>query len=161
MAHAAGGSGHCILFTRIAVDVCRERGVRARPLPVSVAITATADPETPILLGFEGLRPKGAPDDYWDGHLVAILDGRLLVDLSIDSIARPEIGVEPEPLVAEVGPEFVAGGTVDLSVRGGHACYRAQPRRKDYRDLPAWERGEQHEIVRLADALLWPVGHNL
>jgi hypothetical protein len=159
MARWVGGIDHCILFTRIAVDVCRERGVRAKALPVSVEITAAADPEASILLGFEGQRPADAPDDVWDGHLVAILDGRLLVDLSIDSIVRPELGVDPEPFVAEVPPEFVSGGTVDLPVRGGRARYRAQPKRKDYRDLPAWEQAMQDEIVRLADALLWPVGH--
>jgi hypothetical protein len=159
MARGVGGIDQCILFTRIAVDVCRERGIRARALPVSVEITATADPETSILLGFKGQRPTDAPDDFWDGHLVAIIDGRLLLDLSIDSIARPELGVEPEPFVAEVLPEFISGGTVDLSIRGGQARYSAQPERKDYRDLPAWERATQNEITQLADALLWPEGH--
>lgn len=143
----------------MAVDVCRERGIRAKALPASVEITATSDPEDSITLGIEGQRPADAPDDFWDGHLVAILDGRLLVDLSIDSIARPELGVEPEPFVAEVPSEFVSGGTVDLPVRGGQAQYRAQPQRKDYRDLPAWEQAPPDEIARLADALLWPAGH--
>lgn len=143
----------------MAVDVCRERGIRAKALPVSVEITATADPEVSILLGIEGQRPADAPSDFWDGHLVAILDSRLLVDLSIDSIARPELGVEPDPFVAEVSLEFVSGGTVELPVRGGQAQYRAQPGRKDYRDLPAWKQATRDEISRLADALLWPAGH--
>jgi len=159
MAGAAGGIDECILFTRMAVDVCRERGIRAKPLPVSVEMTATADPGTPVLLGFEGQRPPDAPDDYWDGHLVPILDGRLLVDLSIDSIARPEIDLEPEPFVAEVRPEFLAGGSLDLPVSGGQARYRAHPERRDYRDLPAWAQAKPDEIARLADALLWPAGH--
>jgi hypothetical protein len=156
IAHGVGGEiDHCILFTRIAVDVCRERGIRAKALPVFVAIAADAEPDTVILLGVEGQRPENAPEDFWDGHLVAILDRRLMLDLSIDSIARPELGVEPEPFVAEVLPEFVSGGTVDLLVRGGKARYTAQPERKDYRDLPAWEQATQSEIARLADALLW------
>lgn len=81
---------------------------------MSVEITAIADPETSILLGFEGQKPTDAPDDFWDGHLVAILDGHLLLYLSIDSIARPELGVEPEPFVAEVLPDFIAGGAFEL-----------------------------------------------
>jgi hypothetical protein len=157
LARATGGEiDHCILFTRMAVDVCRKRGIRAKALPVSVEITADADSEVLILLGIKGQKPKDAPDDFWDGHLVAILDHRLLLDLSIDSIARPEIGVEPEPFVAEVSPDFATGGTVDLPVHGGRARYRAQPERKGYRDLPAWERGTEDQIAQLADALLWP-----
>jgi len=162
IARAAGDEiDHCILFTRIAVDVCRKRGIGAKALSVSVAITADADPEVVILLGIEGQKPHDAPDDFWDGHLVAILDRRLLLDLSIDSIAQPEFGVEPEPFVAGVSPDFASGGMVDLPVRGGRAQYRAQPERKDYRDLPAWERGTEEAIARLADALLWPSDRGL
>lgn len=61
---------HCVLFTRLAVDVCRARGIRARALPVSVEITANADSDVMILLGSEGRVPKNAPDDFWDGHLL-------------------------------------------------------------------------------------------
>lgn len=162
IASAAGNEvDHCILFTRIAVDVCRRRGIGTKALPVSVAITSNADPEAVILLGAEGQKPHDAPDDFWDGHLVAILDRRLLLDLSIDSIAQPELGVEPEPFVVEVPPDFASGGMVDLPVRGGRAQYRAQPERKDYRNLPAWERGTGEEIARLADALLWPSDRGL
>lgn len=150
-----GEADHCILFTRIALDVCRQRGVRARALPVSVEITADADPEDSVLLGFEGRIPDDAPEDFWDGHLVAILDGRLLVDLSIDSISRPELGVKPEPFVTEVSRGFLSGGVVDLMVRGGRARYHAHPERKDYRGLPAWESGPQDKVAELADALLW------
>lgn len=161
LARAVGGIDHCILFTRMAVDVCRKRGIGAKALPVSVAMTADADPEVKILLGIEGHEPKDAPDDLWDGHLVAILDRRLLLDLSIDSVARPELGLVPEPFVAEVSPDFAAGGTVNLPVRGGTVRYRAQPERKDYRDLPAWEQATDDEIARLADALLWPSDRRL
>lgn len=153
-----GEVDHCILFTRIAVDVCRQRGVRARPLPVSVEITTDADPEALVLLGVEGRIPEGAPEDFWDGHLVAILESRLLVDLSIDSISRPDLGVEPEPFMTEVPQEFASGGTVDLVVRGGRARYHAHPERKDYRDLPAWQPGPQRKVAEMADALLWPSG---
>jgi len=79
-----------------------------------------------------------------------------LVDLSIDSISRPELGVEPEPFVTEVSQEFVSGGVVDLMVRGGRARYQAHPERRDYRGLPAWESGPRDKIAELADALLWP-----
>lgn len=157
LVQATGGEvGHCILFTRIAVDVCRARGVPSKALPVSVEITADADHEAQILLGVEGQKPEDAPDDFWDGHLVAILDRRLLLDLSIDSIAGAEIGVQPEPFVVEVSAEFAAGGAVEIGIRGGRARYRAQPEREDFRNSPGWERGTDNQIERLADALLWP-----
>jgi hypothetical protein len=152
---AADGVDHCILFTRIAVDVARQRGVRARALAVSVELRGDRDPSTPFLLGVEGHLPEDAPEDAWDGHLVAIFDGRLMVDLAIDSATNAELGIRPEPFVEAASPEFVVGGEIELPVEGGIARYRAHPERRDYRNLPAWEPGSPEQIATLADALLW------
>lgn len=151
---AADGVDHCILFTRIAIDVARQRGVRARPLAVSVELRGDRDP-SPFLLGVEGRLPEDAPEDAWDGHLVAIFDGRLMVDLAIDTATKYELGLAPEPFVEAVAPDFISGGEIELPVGGGVARYRAHPDRRDYRSLPAWEPGSPEQIAKLADALLW------
>lgn len=160
LAEAAGGPDHCVLFTRMAVDACRERGVLARPLAVSVELRGEdqADPE--FRLGFQGDVPMDAPPDFWDGHLVAVLDRRLMVDLSLDSATRPEFGFTPAPLVADVLPQFLEGGSMDVAIEGGTARYFANPDRKDYQDLPAWEQGTPDAIARLAEALLDPPRRN-
>lgn len=153
---ATGGEAdHCVLFTRVAVDVCRERGVLAKPLVVSVEFRGDAEPDGTLHYGFAGRIPEGAPPDFWDGHLVAILDRRLMVDLSVDAAARPELGIAPVPFVAEVPTSFLEGGTFEVAVPGGSSRYFAHPSRKDFRDLPAWQPGSPEQTKKLADALLW------
>ena len=150
LSEGAGDANHCILFTRIAVDVARARGVRAKPLPVSVEVTGEGGA---FHIG-HGL-PPGAPPDMWDGHLVAIFDRRLMVDLSIDQAKRPDLGLDPEPFVVDIPAGFLDGGTLAVPVGGGQAVYTAHPERTGYRQLPAWEPGTPEQIARLADAFLW------
>jgi hypothetical protein len=150
-----GERDHCVLFTRIAVDVCRERGVLAKPLVVSVEFRSDTEPDGMLQYGFAGKIPEDAPPDFWDGHLVAILDRRLMVDLSVDAAARPELGIAPVPFVAEVPSSFLVGGTFEIAVPEGSGRYFAHPNRKDFRDLPAWQQGSPEQTKKLADALLW------
>lgn len=156
LASAVGGeTDHCILFTRIAVDVARKRGVLARPLAVSVELRSSRQPDVPFLLGFKESLPQNAPLDAWDGHLVAILDRRLMVDLSIDSATSPELGIKPTAFAVEVSRDFITGGELEVRIEGGVARYRAHPDRVDFRELPAWRPGSPEQIAALADALLW------
>lgn len=155
---ATGGEvDQCVLFTRLAIDVCRERGILARPLAVSVELRGAEQGDPAFRLGFEGDRPEDAPPDFWDGHLVAVLDRRLMVDLSLDSANRVELRYAAAPLVAEVSTRFLEGGSMDVAIEGGSARYLADPGRKDFRELPGWKRASPDEIARLTDALLWRV----
>jgi hypothetical protein len=156
LSKGAGGSDHCVLFTRIAVDVARARGVLAKALPVSVELQGEGGT---FHIG-KGVPPE-APPDAWDGHLVAIFDRRLMLDLSIDQAKRPELGLDPAPFVADIPAGFTEGGTLSVPVGGGQAIYTAQPNRRDYRDLPAWEQGTPEQIERLADAFLWEAGRRV
>lgn len=133
------GTSECIRHTRIAVDVCHHWGVRARALPVAVEINAPGAP-MPLRLGFEGdpVEDSRGAETIWDGHLVAMLDGRLMLDLTIDSMARPEFGLKPEPFVVRVPVKF---DRFEVDVDGGRAIYIATPDRTDYRTTPSWSPG--------------------
>ena len=146
MKHATGPA-ECILLTRVAVDVCRACGVRAKPLAVTVEFHADRDPDALIRLGFPG---DVAGDDIWDGHLVCIADRRLLLDLTIDSMVWPEVGLYPVPFCEPVRGNFLAGGQMTLPVRGGRATYTALPERRDYRSEPKWEQWPTEKIDALA-----------
>lgn len=151
-----GETDHCVLFTRLAVDLARQRGIPARALPVTVELTGDRAPETAFVLGAEGAVPEGAPPDTWDGHLVAIFDRRLMVDLSIDSATSTELGIAPAPFVIDVPPEFIQGAEpVTVDVNRGRAVYMPRPDRRDYRDTVAWQPTPPDEVAKLADHILW------
>lgn len=132
------GTSECIRHTRLAVDVCHYWGVRARALPVAVEINAPGAP-MPLRLGFEGdpVEEDGG-EEIWDGHVVAMLDGHLMLDLTIDSMARPEFGLKPVPFVVPAPAGFAR---LEVAVDGGQATYIATPDRIDYRTTPSWSPG--------------------
>lgn len=46
---------------------------------------------------------------HWNGHLVAILEGRTLSDLTLDTAHDARRGFEVGPLSAFVEPDFARG----------------------------------------------------
>lgn len=143
----ATGPAECILLTRIAVDVCRACGVLARPLAVTVELHSDSDPDATVRLGFPG---DIEAEDIWDGHLVCVVDRRLLLDLTIDSMTIPEWGLHPQPFSAPVDAMFIEGGQLVVPIEGGQAVYAALPERRDFRGEPGWEPGPPEKIDALA-----------
>jgi hypothetical protein len=143
----ATGPAECILLTRIAVDVCRACGVLAKPLAVTVELHSDGDPDAIVRLGFPG---DIEAENVWDGHLVCVADGRLLLDLTIDSMTAPEWGLHPQPFSESVDAAFIAGGQLVVPVTGGRAVYTALPERRDYRGEPKWEPLPPEKIGTLA-----------
>jgi hypothetical protein len=94
------GVDSCIASTRIATEWLRAHGVRARPLKVQVEVythamarriigdgqTLPGSDEWSIGVGLPGdlLAPN-----KWAGHLVCVVEGRIVVDLSIDQVSAP------------------------------------------------------------------------
>jgi hypothetical protein len=144
------GDGQCIRLTRIAVDVCRLCGIRAKPLAVTVDFKSHTDPEALIRLGFPG---DIAGDDLWDGHLVCIVDGRLLLDLTIETMTWREVDLYPQPFCEPVEPDFLEGGAVTIPVNGGQANYSATPERQDFKDQPGWEEWPADKMQILAEKI--------
>jgi hypothetical protein len=151
------GGAECILLTRVAVDVCRACGVPAKPLAVTVQLHSDSDPDATVRLGFSG---DVEGEDLWDGHLVCVVDRRLMLDLTIDSMTVPEFGLTPQPLCESIDSAFLSEGQLVIPVEGGRAVYSALPERKDYRGEPKWEPWPPEKTNALA-AKVASRAHNL
>lgn len=105
----------CIASTRILTEVLRYFGYASEPLPCTTLVFnaagydyATREVPTdqwPIeahsvgAVGSGRYRPE---TNAWDGHLVAIVDGRWLADPSLDQFARPQRGINVDPVVLDI-----------------------------------------------------------
>ncbi len=120
----------CIASTRITIEVMRNLGIKARPMPVKAvainpALTRKIDehgwPEVwpedweaddslwCVALGYGYDGPIDPEKDY-DGHLVALVAGKYLVDASIDQAERIHHDIElPDVLIVPLREGFVAG----------------------------------------------------
>jgi hypothetical protein len=161
------GPNGCVVCTRIAVETLRRNGIRAQPLPVSVTVYnpvmtgyleandpvgAERDPQAcQAMFGFTGNAPPG----MWDGHLVCIVQGRILVDLTLDQVNQWGNGFAATPARLPVPPDFVRGGTVSFTNQGCFVQYDARPDDKSYLTLSDWnDRSEREPLIRHIEQLL-------
>lgn len=113
----------CIVATRVAIEVLKIHGIRARGQAMRVeAMNAAAiwdvkmgvpvpSPES-YIVATEGTGAFDPGDNSWDGHLVAIFTdakGEVLLDLSADQFARPGKGIHAEPLALRLNGGFPVG----------------------------------------------------
>jgi hypothetical protein len=136
----------CIAATAILNEVLDYFKLTARPLS---AIATVFNPVMSERIAQEGMPtleeagrnwfPKGCyslavgagdPDPgKWPGHLVAVLGGRVLIDLTLDQANRPQHGIVlPVPIIAPCDAEFLAGQAVVAGIVGGcRVVYEARP----------------------------------
>jgi hypothetical protein len=146
---AAYGPGRCIIATRIAIEVCRSRGVRAEPVAVSV------DLRRGIAEGRLGFEPHGVPHGHWNAHLVAIVDGRRLLDLTLDTASSPTLGFHLRPIAIPAPPGFERGGIADAVVHGTMVRYEAHPEERGFLLLEDWnDRPERMRVQPLVERRL-------
>ena len=158
------GANACIVGTRVAVEVLRHYELRAEPMAVQVQVYNPAyvesvergksldaiadDPECwSAQLGFTG-QPQA--DGELDMHVVALVEGRMLLDLTLDQCSAPEHNVVLTPGVFnELSPDFASGGTMIYPVNGCNVVYTAHPKEKGYLTAPYWtERVHREPFVR-------------
>lgn len=102
----------CVASTRVLTDVLQYFGHSSEPLPVTVV----AMNEGALEQLHQGVPVEDWPQDAWsvgvvgtgvsenkrwDGHLVAIVDGKWLVDPSLDQASRPQRGLKLDPCVLD------------------------------------------------------------
>ena len=152
---AAYGPRRCIICTRVAVEASRAAGLKASPLAVEVDIVMPS--------GFEahmGFEPSGAvnPGD-WNGHLVAIIENRVLLDLTLDSMTVPGADLYPAPLVAPVDAGFAGGQKETIEVDGGiQITYTPHPENREFLSREDW--GDRPERERVLPAVIAAVGRH-
>lgn len=156
------GPSACILTTRVAVDVLRAYGVRVQPVAAHVEVfnpayvghvergepeAAETDPRCwSARLGFTGEEQE---DDRIDIHVVAVVEDRLLLDLTLDQCSRPEHDVVLTPGIFEgLSPAFVRGEPISYPVHGCSVVYEAHPEEKGFVTSPYWtERAVRQPFV--------------
>jgi hypothetical protein len=165
----------CIAATRLTQLVLREFHFKVEPLPVRLLALNEAGAEYvdalqqgPVSeeavdawqakgawmvdIGRPGMKPEPG---RWPGHLVALINGGVLLDLTAPQASRPDRGILVDVLCLEVPAEFVSG---ELEWRAaalqGEVAMHIAPNDK-YRLGPDWYSPERYrEIVpRIVDQI--------
>lgn len=146
----------CILHTRYAVDTLRDLGLRARPFTTRVMVGNAewrriaeqigrwpqADEWTDeawcVGVGF-GADPRDERPGY-DGHVIAVVNDRWALDLTIDQANRPQYGIELSPHYWPATPAFLRGDEPAqfLVGEGSHVHYDAMPDDREFLHTPDW-----------------------
>lgn len=151
----------CILSTSIACRIGKRLGLMFKPSPARAIVfnpvlvtkleewCATNKTDSP---------PRSVVDDFvgrdgcWNvgvgfgervpgkyaGHVVAIVEDRALVDLTIGQANRREHGIKiPKAIVAEIDDDFVQGGALFVPINGSLVIYQ-QRDDKTFLSTPDW-----------------------
>ncbi|HXG12914.1 MAG TPA: hypothetical protein VNK04_24365 [Gemmataceae bacterium] len=158
----------CIACTRITLAALARWGFTARPCSVEVLV---ANPPLIARARRIGRAPWTAEElaqwsredgswlvhvggghppstDYWPGHLVALIEGHVLVDLALPQASMPEHQIRLTPLLCDV-PAGFAQGLVNhiLDLNGSQVEYRAFPDKISYQTTPDWSAPDRHADV--------------
>lgn len=156
----------CIAATRLALCVLRDRlHMKVQALPI---IASAANAVFVRLMTDEGpLNPEaqarwaqqgawvvilGQPDQEqapgrWPGHLAALVNDTILIDLSAHQVSRPEKGVLVSPYVISVPQGFTQGnlfGRRDLP-EGGLLQIEIAQGVTGWQQAPDWQRVKRYE----------------
>lgn len=147
----------CILHTRVAVDILRELGVTARPLAARVMVFNAKFAEETRRLGHFPLQGDDLSPEAWnvvigygtdpsadrpgfDGHLLAVVNERWALDLTIDQASRPKYGIELAPHFWAVDQRFLRGEAPDIFEAGGsYVRYEADPDERGFLHAGDWK----------------------
>jgi hypothetical protein len=149
----------CILSTRIATIVLRDQGIRARPLACQLMagnaewarVSAEflerygrwptqrewTDGMWSVGIGY-GTDPRAARPGY-DGHLIAVVEERYGLDLTLDQASRPAKGFTTQPSYFQTPPEFLRGDTaLPLIIGDAYLRYDPTPEERSFLRAPDW-----------------------
>ena len=93
----------------------------------------------------------------WPGHLVTVLGGQVLIDLTLDQANRPQHGIVlPMPILAQCDPDFLAGKARLAGMVGScRVVYEARPGDRSFERSNDWRsRKRRADVVGAAIRLL-------
>jgi hypothetical protein len=148
----------CLPATRIGIDILNSYGIEAHALSVTVV---AMNPTAAAMKSSTDPIPEGAPpptvveiayqgaNDPWSGHCVILADHDI-VDLTIDQIDKPSVGLTVAPM-AFPAPEGFGEGKVAWLQRndGCKIGYRNLPDDKAYATAADWADLEKMKPLRL------------
>lgn len=154
----------CIACTRVTLEVLTRWHFRVRPCSVEAQIANPA-----LVARWHRLRRKprshdeleqwthedgsylihlgggGPRADHWAGHLVALVEGRVMVDLSLPQANTPERGITLTSLICDVPRGFGKGQLPHTFEMGGcRVEYRAFPEKIGYQTAIDWSDRHRH-----------------
>lgn len=149
---AVYGQRRCIVCTRVAIEACQAVELKASPVAVKVDVVTPSGFE-----GHMGFEPLGAvnPGD-WNGHLVAVIENRVLLDLTLDSMRVPDADLYPGPVIAPVNAKFAKGQMATIKIDDGlEVTYTAPPENRECLTREDW--GDRPERERVLPAVRRPL----
>jgi hypothetical protein len=138
-----GETNLCILAAAAARDILLAKGYKADVLRVEA--TVFGDRSRPaVILGMICPDTRiAAKPGHWRGHLVAIAEGRWLLDPTLD-----QTGLAP-PMVIEFPDWWLAGErSIEVPINDGKVRYRAAPGRGGYKSAPDFRPCRRRGIVK-------------
>lgn len=165
----------CILHARYAVDSLRALGLRARPLAARVMIGNAEWYAIAAELGCWPQREQWTPEAWclgigfgrdprqtrpgYDAHVIAVVNERWALDLTIDQANRPQHGIELTPHYWPVVPAFLRGDQpaqfrVGDGIGDAYVHYDAMPEDRGFLNVPDWRLATGDGVAaRLASSL--------
>lgn len=144
----------CILQTRIATVVLGELGFRVRPLACTLVAGNAAWAKLMDELGRMptaeewsdrddvwclGITPDGCDGPGYNGHVIAVVEERYGLDLTIDQADRPKYGMRFTPHHFAASPAFLAGDEPAVFTHeGSWVRYEAMPGEKGFLRAADW-----------------------
>jgi hypothetical protein len=145
----------CIVSTRIAIDVLQHFKIKAEAISVSAMVCNPVHVAKVKEIGRQPLTEEEAQEwannGAWDvligppkepgiGHVVALTDTRILIDLSIDQANRPHKNIQVGPLATYVKDDFIDGKNIHLenTPNGGVIIYRRRYPETEFRKAVDW-----------------------
>jgi hypothetical protein len=160
----------CVAASAAICDVLLSCGVDAECVSVEVVAANAriqdlinfgkiADADSAIGSSVVGVfdRPELDTDLLWYGHLIVVVNGRWLVDATLDQFEKDaaEKDIELRPVVAGRGADLLANGHCSFRIGKSFVLYRRAEGNQRYRDAPSWqERASRiHGFTELMRAL--------
>jgi hypothetical protein len=164
---------HCIAAARVLTLAASQAGVQNRAVPVFAVVANAAMlelhntpcPEDPaeakargeamgawfVRLGDPGHSP--APG-LWAGHVVVLLWGDVLVDITLSQVGRGVL-----PVVGRAPLSWLDGEPCAIAGDGWQVEYEHRPENKSFKKSPDWTEGRRHPqtVASLSQALGGPL----
>jgi hypothetical protein len=140
-----GQTNFCVLAAAAARDILLAKGWKADVLRVAASVMPNDPSAHGVSVGSDGdgtRRPAAGPGKWW-GHLVAIAEGKWIVDPTLD-----QTDISP-PMVIEFPDWWLAGRqSIFVPIPEGEVRYKAFPGRGGYKSAPDFRPCRRRGIVQ-------------
>lgn len=141
---ADGHTGYCILAAAATRDILQAKGYQADVLRVEAAVFFDDRNRIGTILGSrgDGTRRPASNKDMWKGHLVAVADGKWLLDPTLD-----QTRLAP-PMVVELPDGWLnSWKAIFIPITDGQVRYAIFPQQVGYKSAPDFRPSRRRWVV--------------